>query len=66
MNNIPMKFISQEDVAEIFKGNADALFEVIEDAFMKYLHGDVLFPDKISQIFDQKTQVLHLRMIALL
>lgn len=56
MNNIPMKFISQEVVAEIFKGNADALFEVVEDAFMKYLHGDVLFPDKISQIFDQKTQ----------
>lgn len=56
MTNIPMKFISQEDVAEIFKGNADALFEVIEDAFMKYLHGSVLFPDKISQIFDQKTQ----------
>ena len=51
-----MKFISQEVVAEIFKGNADALFEVVEDAFMKYLHGDVLFPDKISQIFDQKTQ----------
>lgn len=56
MSNICISFISQEDVAEIFKGNADALFELIEDAFMKYLHGDVLFPDKISQIFDQKTQ----------
>lgn len=56
MNNIPIKFISQEEVAKIFKGNVNALFEVVEDAFMKYLHGDVLFPDKISQIFDQKTQ----------
>lgn len=56
MNNIPMKFISQEDVAEIFRGNSNFIFEIIEDAFMKYLHGDVLFPDKISQIFDQKTQ----------
>lgn len=56
MNNIPIKFISQEDVAEIFKKNVDALFDVIEDAFLKYLHGDVLFPDKISQIFDQKNQ----------
>lgn len=51
-----MKFISQENVAEIFKGNTNALFKVVEDAFMKYLHGSVLFPEKISQIFDQKTQ----------
>jgi ornithine cyclodeaminase/alanine dehydrogenase len=56
MSNIPVKIISQEDVAEIFKGNADALFSIIEDAFMKYLHGSVLFPDKISQIFDLSTQ----------
>lgn len=56
MNKIPLKFISQEDVAEIFKGNSDAIFEVIEDAFLKYLQGNVLFPDKISQIFDSTTQ----------
>jgi len=56
MSNIPVKIISQEEVAEIFKGNVDALFSIIEDAFMKYLHGSVLFPDKISQIFDQSTQ----------
>lgn len=51
-----MKFISQEEVAEIFKGNTDVLFEIIEAAFLKYLHGSVLLPDKISQIFDEKTQ----------
>lgn len=51
-----MKFISQEEVSEIFKGNTDVLFEIIEAAFLKYLHGSVLFPDKISQIFDEKTQ----------
>lgn len=56
MCNIPLKFISQEDVAEIFKGKTDALFQIIENAFIKHLHGSVLFPDKISQIFDQKTQ----------
>lgn len=56
MSAIKIRVISQEDVAQIFKGNTDVLFEVIEDAFMKYLHGSVLFPDKISQIFDQKTQ----------
>lgn len=56
MDNITIKIISQEEVAEIFKNNADTLFYVIEDAFKKYLHGTVVFPDKISQIFDQKTQ----------
>lgn len=56
MNSISVKFISQEDVSDIFKKHADVLFEVIEDAFMKYLHGNVLFPDKISQIFDENTQ----------
>lgn len=56
MNNISIKIISQKDVAEIFKGNTNALFGVVENAFMKYLHGNVLFPDKISQIFDQETQ----------
>lgn len=56
MGKIVVRIISQEDVADIFKGNSDALFSVIEEAFMKYLHGNVLFPDKISQIFNQETQ----------
>ena len=55
-NQISIKVISQEEVAQIFKNDADALFSIIEEAFKKYLHGTVLFPDKISQIFDQKTQ----------
>lgn len=56
MNKINIKIISQENVAEIFSGKTDALFSIVEDAFMKYLQGNVLFPDKISQIFDQKIQ----------
>lgn len=56
MNNIDIKIISQENVAEIFSGKTDALFNIVEDAFMKYLQGNVLFPNKISQIFDQKIQ----------
>lgn len=55
-SKINLRVISQENVAEIFKNSTDNIFEVIEDAFLKYMHGDVLFPDKISQIFDQKTQ----------
>lgn len=56
MKNIQIKIISQEDVAEIFRGNPDGIFNIIEDAFQKYLNEDIIMPDKISQIFDEKTQ----------
>lgn len=51
-----IKIISQKEVIEVFKGHTDDIFEIIEDAFRKYLNGEVLLPDKISQIFDQETQ----------
>lgn len=53
---IKVRIISQEDVAKIFKGNADGVFGVIEDSFRKYLADDIVMPDKISQIFDEQTQ----------
>lgn len=53
---ISLKVVSQEEVSEIFRGNADELFEIVEDALRKYDKGEVLFPDKISQIFDKETQ----------
>lgn len=56
MNGISLCVISQEDVASVFKGNADAIFGVIEDSFQKYLSGDIIMPDKISQIFDEVSQ----------
>ena len=56
MSNITIKIISQEEVAEMFKGNADAIYGIIEDSFSKYLAGDIIMPDKISQIFDESTQ----------
>lgn len=56
MSNISIKVISQEDVAQIFKGKADAIFGIIEDSFKKYLAGDIIMPDKISQIFDEQSQ----------
>ena len=51
-NTISIKIITQEDVAAIFDSHADRLFEIVEDAFLKASKGEVLFPDKISQIFD--------------
>lgn len=56
MSNISIKIISQEEVAEIFKANTDRIYGIIEDSFQKYLNGDIVMPDKISQIFDEKTQ----------
>lgn len=56
MNRINIKIISQEDVAEIFKNNANGIFDIIEDSFTKFLNGEVVMPDKISQIFDEKSQ----------
>lgn len=56
MSNISVRIISQEDVAQIFKWNADLSFSIVEEAMQKYAKGEVLFPDKISQIFDQQTQ----------
>ena len=46
MSNILLRVVSQEDVAEIFKGNSNVIFRIVEDAFKKYLEGTVLFPDK--------------------
>ena len=40
----------------MYKRQADRLFEIVEDAFLKASKGEVLFPDKISQIFDTQTQ----------
>lgn len=54
--SIKVRIISQEDVAEIFKNNADSIYDIIEDSFKKYLNGEVVMPDKISQIFDEKSQ----------
>ena len=56
MSNIVIKTISQEDVAAVFKGNADAIYGIIEDSFKKYLADDIIMPDKISQIFDEASQ----------
>lgn len=56
MSNIKVRVISQEDVAEIFRGDANGIYGIIEDSFKKYLNNEIIMPDKISQIFDEQTQ----------
>lgn len=51
-----VKIITKEDVSSLFKNNADDLFKIVEDSFLKFSRGDVLCPDKITQVFDSKTQ----------
>lgn len=56
MNEFVVKVINQEDVADIFRHNTDAIFGIIEDSFHKNLSGDIIMPPKISQIFDEQSQ----------
>lgn len=56
MSNISVRFISQEVVISLFAGNAEAIFNCVEGALLKYINGTALLPDKVSQIFDEKTQ----------
>ena len=56
MNEIKVKFISQEEVVSLFEGSSNAIFSCVEEALLKYIKGSALMPDKVSQIFDSKTQ----------
>lgn len=56
INDIPIRLISQGDVIKLFKNNTDVLFSIVEDSFIKYSKGNVILPDKISQVFDNQTQ----------
>lgn len=56
MGKIIIKIVSQEAVARIFKNNIDAVLNIVEDSFRKFLNGEVVMPDKISQIFDEESQ----------
>lgn len=55
-DGIKIRFVSQEDVISLFAGNAEAIFNCVESAMLKYIQGKALLPDKVSQIFDQQTQ----------
>lgn len=56
MGKISLKIITQEEVAKIFRGNINFAFDIVSDALLKAKNQDVIFPDKISQIFDEQTQ----------
>ena len=47
MASIIYKTISQEDIIEIYKGQSDKFFQIVEDAFVKYDKGEAILPAKI-------------------
>lgn len=48
--------INQTEAKETFKNREYLAIDLVESALMKRANGDVILPDKISQIFDQRTQ----------
>ena len=56
MYDIPLTMISQTDILNADCFNIHNVISVIENALLDYKNGNILLPDKISQIFDEVTQ----------
>ena len=50
-----MLLLNEKDVNSIVE-RIDNISDIIEDALIKHGHNKTIVPDKISQIFDQRTQ----------
>lgn len=51
-----MRILSYEDVENILKENQTQAIETIKQSFLKRKNGQILLPNKISQIFNEETQ----------
>lgn len=51
-----MIVLTQENLVDAGCFNVSEAIKVTEDALMDFAKGDIIFPDKVSQIFDEKTQ----------
>lgn len=56
MNKNKTLLISEKEIASIFENNLGLAVDIVERAFLRRAKDDVYLPDKISQIFDEKTQ----------
>ena len=54
--NMPVRILTQQDLIDAKCFDMKFALDVVEDAFVKYANGDVIFPDKVSVVFDQETQ----------
>ncbi len=53
---LSIKIITQNDLIDAECFNIPEAFSVVEDAFVKKANDDVIFPDKVSVIFDEASQ----------
>jgi ornithine cyclodeaminase/alanine dehydrogenase-like protein (mu-crystallin family) len=56
LNVISLLFLSQEDLLEAGCFNMNTAIDIAEQAMIGYANGDIMFPDKVSQIFNEITQ----------
>lgn len=54
--DIPILVLTQQDLIDAGCFDMKSAINVVEDAFIKYAVGDVIFPDKVSVIFDRQSQ----------
>lgn len=54
--NMPIKIFTQEDLIEAGCFDIEKVIEICEDNFIQYTKGDIIFPNKISVIFNEKNQ----------
>jgi len=55
-HKIEFRYLSQEDLIDAGCFDMPMCLEATERSFINYAEGNILFPDKIVQIFDEKTQ----------
>lgn len=56
MSEYKTKLLSYTDVLRAWGKDVDAIVNVVEQGFRAHDEGKVIFPDKSSQVFDEKTQ----------
>lgn len=54
--SMPIRILSEQDLIDAKCFDMKFALSIVEDAFVKYANDDVIFPDKVSVVFDQETQ----------
>ena len=56
MNRIETALLSRADVLEVWANDIELIIKSVEDGFRAYSSGQVILPEKSSQIFDENSQ----------
>lgn len=54
--SMPIRILTEQDLIDAKCFDMNFALSVAEEAFVRYAEGDVIFPDKVSVVFDQETQ----------